>query len=341
MGTMRVVEVPQANAPFRMVERPIPAPGPGQVRIKVEACGVCHSDVFAKTGAWPGMPYPIVPGHEVCGVIDAAGEGSGDWQPGRRVGVGWHGGHCNHCTPCRRGDFNNCVNLRIPGINMDGGYAEYMLAPIEALAAVPDELASAEAAPLLCAGITTFNALRFSPARGGDLVAVLGIGGLGHLGVQFAAKLGFRTVAIARGADKRELALKLGAWRYVDSAAEDPAKALQALGGARVILATAPSAAAMTQVIDGLGSNGQLLVVGAAPEPIEVTPVQLILARRSVAGWPSGTPIESEDTMGFAALTGVRPMIETFPLERAAEAYERMIGGGARFRAVLEIGHRS
>jgi D-arabinose 1-dehydrogenase-like Zn-dependent alcohol dehydrogenase len=334
---MRVVEVGEPNGPLRIAERPLPNPGPGQVRIRVEACGVCHSDVFAKTGAWPGIAYPIVPGHEVCGVIDAAGEGSGAWQPGRRVGVGWHGGHCNHCNPCRRGDFNTCVNLKVPGISMDGGYAEYMLAPIEALALVPDELASAEAAPLLCAGITTFNALRNSPARGGDLVAVLGIGGLGHLGVQFAARLGFRTVAIARGADKRELALRLGAWRYIDSEAETPASALQALGGARVILSTATSSAAMSQAIDGLGNNGQLLVVGAAAEPIQVTPVQLIMARRSVAGWPSGTPIESEDTMSFAALTGVRPMIETYPLERAAEAYDRMLSGKARFRVVIEM----
>jgi D-arabinose 1-dehydrogenase-like Zn-dependent alcohol dehydrogenase len=320
-----------------VIERPVPNPRAGEVRIRVEACGVCHSDAFAKTGAFPGLTYPIIPGHEVAGVIDAVGDDVADWRVGQRVGVGWHGGHCNRCAACRRGDFASCANLKIPGINMDGGYAEYMLAPVEGLALMPDDLKPQDAAPLLCAGITTFNALRNSGARAGDTVAILGIGGLGHLGIQFAVKFGFRTVAIARGGDKGPLARKLGAHHYIDSESGDPAAALQALGGARIILATAASSQAMTRVVGGLGRDGKLLVLGAAPEPIEVSPFQLIPGRRSVAGWPSGTPVDSEDTLKFSAMTGVRPMIETYPLERAAEAYERMMSGKARFRVVIQV----
>jgi D-arabinose 1-dehydrogenase-like Zn-dependent alcohol dehydrogenase len=337
MAKMRVVQVAEANGPLSLVERPVPEPRAGEVRIRVEACGVCHSDSFAVSGHFPGISYPRIPGHEVAGVIDAAGPGVDDWKPGQRVGVGWHGGHCHRCAPCRRGDFISCVNLKIPGINMDGGYAEYMIAPVEALALIPDDLKSLDAAPLLCAGITTFNALRNSGARGGDTVAILGIGGLGHLGVQFAAKLGFRTVAIARGKDKGPLAKQLGAHRYIDSEAEDPAAVLQSLGGARIILATVTNSQAMTRTVGGLGRDGKLLVVGASGEPIEVSPFQLIPGRRSVGGWPSGTATDSEDTLRFSALTGVRPMIEKFPLDHAAEAYERMMSGKARFRVVIQV----
>jgi D-arabinose 1-dehydrogenase-like Zn-dependent alcohol dehydrogenase len=337
MATMRVVQVAEANGPFSVIERPVPDPRAGEVRVRVEACGVCHSDSFAKTGTFPGLTYPRVPGHEVAGVIDAVGAGVADWRVGQRVGVGWHGGHCNRCAGCRRGDFASCANVKIPGINMDGGYAEYMIAPVEGLALIPDDLKSAEAAPLLCAGITTFNALRNSGARGGDTVAILGIGGLGHLGVQFAAKFGFRTVAIARGRDKGPLARQLGAHHYIDSESEDPAAALQKLGGARIILATVTNSKAMSRTIGGLGTDGRLLVVGASGEPIEVSPFQLIPGRRSLAGWPSGTPIHSEDTLNFSAMTGVRPMIETFPLHRAAEAYDRMMSGKARFRVVIQV----
>ncbi|MBX6323714.1 MAG: alcohol dehydrogenase catalytic domain-containing protein [Rhodospirillaceae bacterium] len=337
MARMRAVEIAEPNGPLTLVERPVPEPGPGEVRVRVQACGICHSDVFAKTGTYPGVSFPIVPGHEVAGVIDAVGADVEDWRPGQRVGVGWHGGHCGRCEPCRRGDFVNCARLRVPGINMDGGYAQYMIARVESLARIPDELAAAEAAPLLCAGITTFNALRNSPARGGDTVAVLGIGGLGHLGVQFAAKLGFRTVAIARGHDKEVLARRLGAHHYIDSESGDPAAALRELGGARLILATVTSARAMSRVVDGLRNDGELLVVGASVEPIQASPAQLIGGRRSVAGWPSGTSIDSEDTLAFSVLTGVRPMIETFPLDRAAEGFDRMMSGKARFRVVLDI----
>jgi D-arabinose 1-dehydrogenase-like Zn-dependent alcohol dehydrogenase len=337
MATMKVVQIAEPNGAFALVERPIPNPGAGEARIRVEACGICHSDMFAKTGAFPGIAYPIVPGHEVAGVIDAVGAGVAGWQPGQRVGVGWHGGHCGQCPACRRGHFIDCVNLKTPGINMDGGYAEYMIAPVQALARIPDDLKALEAAPLLCAGITTFNALRNSPARAGDTVAILGIGGLGHLGVQFAAKMGFRTVAVARGREKEPLARELGAHHYVDTESQDPASALQSLGGARVILATVTNAQAMTRVVGGLGADGQLLVVGASIDPIEVSPLQLIPGRRSIAGWPSGTAIHSEDTLNFSAMTGVRPRIEIFPLERAADAYERMMSGKARFRVVLQV----
>jgi D-arabinose 1-dehydrogenase-like Zn-dependent alcohol dehydrogenase len=338
MTRMRAVQVNSANGPFELVERDIPEPPPRQVRIRVQACGVCHSDSVTKTGAFPGIQYPRVPGHEVVGILDAVGAEVPEWQPNQRVGVGWHGGHCGHCRSCRRGDFITCANAQIPGVSYDGGYADYMIVPFEALAAVPNELAAAEAAPLLCAGITTFNALRKSGLGAGDLVAVLGIGGLGHLGVQFAAKMGCRTVAIARGTDKAELAGKLGAHHYIDSNTRDVASELGKLGGARVILATVTSPKAMSAAIGGLAIGGKLIVVGVSPEPIEVSPLSLILERRSIQGWPSGTSIDSEDTLAFSALTNIRPMIETMPLERAPEAYERMMNGEARFRMVLTTG---
>ncbi|MGA7547018.1 MAG: alcohol dehydrogenase [Methyloceanibacter sp.] len=332
---MRVVQVREPGAPLELIERALPEPGPGKVRIKVEACGICHSDSYVVNGTYPGIRYPAVPGHEIAGHIDALGPGVTSWRLGQRVGVGWHGGHCGTCANCRRGDFVLCVAAQVPGMAYDGGYADYMIAPLEALAAIPDDLAAAEAAPLLCAGITTYNSLRHSGARPGDLVAVLGIGGLGHLGVQFAVKMGFRTVAIARGADKAKLALELGAHRYIDSQAENAAKVLTELGGAKVILATVTSGKAMTPLIDGLGVDGKLLVVGASPEPIEVTSLQLIGRRRSIAGWPSGRAADSEDTLRFSVLQDVRPMIETYPLAKAAEAYARMMSGEARFRVVL------
>lgn len=338
MAQMRAVQVSTAGGEFQLVERDVPEPGPRQVRIRVQACGICHSDYITKTGAFPGIQYPRVPGHEVVGIIDAVGADVPDWKKGMRVGVGWHGGHCGHCVQCRRGDFITCVKLQVPGIAYDGGYADYMIAPFEALASIPDELESADAAPLLCAGITTYNALRHSGARAGDVVAVLGIGGLGHLGVQFAAKMGFRTVAIARGRDKGPLARKLGAHVYVDSTAENVAEALSKLGGARVILATVTSAQAMSDAVAGLGVDGKLLIVGAAPEPVQVPPLALIGGRRSVAGWPSGTSRDSEETLEFSVLAGIRSMNEVFPLERAPEAYELMMSGKARFRAVLTTG---
>jgi D-arabinose 1-dehydrogenase-like Zn-dependent alcohol dehydrogenase len=338
MSRMRAVQVRSANGPFELVERDVPEPGARRVRIKVQACGVCHSDSFTRKGAFPGIQYPRVPGHEVVGIVDAVGADVPDWKPGQRVGVGWHGGHCGHCRSCRRGDFITCANGQIPGVSYDGGYADYMIAPFEALASVPDGLAAEDAAPLLCAGITTFNALRNSGARPGDLVAVLGIGGLGHLAVQFAAKMGCRTVAIARGTEKAALARKLGAHHYVDSTAEDAAGALNTLGGARVVLATVTNAKAMSAAIGGLAVDGKLIVIGASPEALEVSPLLLISARRSILGWPSGTSIDSEDTMAFSVLTGIRPMIETMPLERASEAYDRMMSGDARFRMVLTTG---
>jgi D-arabinose 1-dehydrogenase-like Zn-dependent alcohol dehydrogenase len=337
VGTMKAAQIPNPGAEFQIVEREIPTPGAGQVRIKVLACGVCHSDLFTKEGAWPGIQYPRVPGHEVVGTIDEVGNGASQWEKGQRVGVGWHGGHDGTCRECRRGDFGNCRNLQVPGISYDGGYQEYMLAPVEALVPVPDSLGNAEAAPLLCAGITTFNALRHSGALPGDLVAVQGIGGLGHLGIQFASKFGYNVAAIGRGPETAPLARKLGASLYIDSQATNPAEALQRLGGATVILATAPSAKAMSALIDGLGPNGKLMVIGASPDPIEVTPPQLISGSRTIQGWASGTPADSEDTLGFAELSGVRPMIETYPLERAAEAYARMLSGKAEFRVVLTM----
>ena len=337
MAKMKVVQVPKAGADFVIVEREIPQAGAGEVRIRVQACGVCHSDVLTKEGAWPGLVYPRVPGHEVAGVIDDVGAGVTLWRQGQRVGVGWHGGQDGTCLACRRGDFANCSNLRVSGISFDGGYGEYMVAPVEAVAAMPESLEAAEAAPLLCAGITTFNALRHSGALPGDLVAVQGIGGLGHLGIQFAQKFGYKVVAIGRGPGNAVLAKKLGANTYIDSAATNAAGALQKLGGARVILATAPSAKAMSSLADGLGVNGRMMVVGAAPDLIEVTPPQLIFGRKSVQGWSSGIPTDSEDTLRFAELTGVRPMIETYPLARVNEAYARMLSGKAEFRVVLTM----
>jgi D-arabinose 1-dehydrogenase-like Zn-dependent alcohol dehydrogenase len=332
---MRAVQVEKPGSPLELVERPVPEPGPGKVRIKVDACGICHSDSFVVNGTYPGIRYPAVPGHEIAGHVDALGPGVTAWCIGQRVGVGWHGGHCGVCERCRRGDYVLCVAAQVPGMAYDGGYADYMIAPQEALAAIPDDLAAVEAAPLLCAGITTYNSLRHSGARPGDLVAILGIGGLGHLGVQFAAKMGFKTIAIARGPDKAKLALELGAHRYIDSKAEDAAKVLAELGGAKVILATVTNAKAMSALIGGLGIDGKLLVVGASPEPIEVSPFVLIGKRCSVAGWPSGRAADSEDTMRFSALEGVRPMIETYPLAEAAKGYARMMSGDARFRVVL------
>ena len=335
MTRMKAVQVTKPNAGLEIVERDIPEPKARQVRIKVQACGVCHSDMFTVVGAIPTIKYPRVPGHEVVGLIDAVGADVPDWKQGMRVGVGWHGGHCGHCIRCRRGDFLTCVEGQIPGISYDGGYAEYMIAPFEALAAVPDDLKSEDAAPLLCAGITTFNSLRHSGASAGDLVAVLGVGGLGHLGVQFAAKMGFKTVAIARGEDKGPLAKKLGAHIYIDSTSQDAAKELTRLGGAKVILATVTDGKSMSSVVTGLGVDGKLLVLGASADPIEVSPLLLIGPRRSIAGWPSGTAPDSEDTLKFSVLSNVRPMIETFPLAKAAEAYQRMMSGKARFRVVL------
>ena len=337
MPQMTAVQISRPGAPFEVVKRELPEPGPNQVRIKVQACGICHSDVFVKEGHWPGLQYPRVTGHEVAGVIEAVGPEVTAWSRGQRVGVGWHGGHCGHCVACRRGDFIACRNLRITGFHDDGGYAQYMIARSNTLASIPEALAPAEAAPLLCAGITTFNSLRHSGAVAGDLVAVQGLGGLGHLGIQFASKMGYRTVAIGRGKDKESLALKLGASRYLDADAGNVAKELMSLGGASVILATAPNSKAMSDLIDGLGVGGKLLVVGASAEPISVTPIQLIGNRRSIQGWPSGSARDSEETLNFCALTGIRPMVETFPLEQAAAGYERMLSGKARFRVVLTM----
>ena len=337
---MRVVHVPHAGGPLELVERDIPEPQPGWVRIKVEACGICHSDSLIKEGLWPGIQYPRVPGHEVIGVVDAVGEHVKPWKRGQRAGVGWHGGNCGYCDPCRRGEVFACeVALLTTGISFDGGYAEYMVAPAEALARVPDELSAVDGAPLMCAGVTTFNALRNSGARGGDVVAVLGIGGLGHLGVQFAAKMGFKTVAIARGKDKEAFAKQLGARHYIDSHASDPAAELNKLGGAKVVIATVTHAGAMAAVLGGLAPNGVLMVIGAAG-PLSVDPILLISGCRSVKGWYSGTSIDSQDTLKFSTVNAVHSMNEVFPLERAAEAYERMMSGKARFRIVLNIGSK-
>ena len=334
---MTAAQISKPGGDFEIVERQIPQPGMGEVRIKIQACGVCHSDVFTKEGQWPGIQYPRVPGHEVVGIIDELGDGVSGWTIGQRAGVGWHGGHDGTCTACRRGDFRNCQNRKIPGISYDGGYQQFMAAPVEALAAIPESLSNVEAAPLLCAGITTFGALRQSGAVPGDLVAVQGIGGLGHLGIQFANKFGYKVAAIGRGSDNAELAKKLGASLYIDSRATNAAEELQKLGGAKVILATAPSSKAMSELIDGLGPNGKLMVIGATFDPIEVTPVQLIGGSRTIQGWSSGTPTDSEDTLRFAELSGVRPIIETYPLEKAAEAYARMMSGRAKFRVVLTM----
>jgi D-arabinose 1-dehydrogenase-like Zn-dependent alcohol dehydrogenase len=338
MPKMRAVQISRPNGPLEIVERDIPEAGSGSVRIKVQACGICHSDSVVKDGAMPGIQYPRVPGHEVVGVIDAVGPGVARWKVGQRVGVGWNGGYCGYCDACRRGNFFACqTSTQITGVTRDGGYADYMIAPASALAQVPEELSAEEAAPLMCAGVTTFNCLRSSGGRPGEVVAVLGLGGLGHLGVQFAAKSGFKTIAIARGKDKEALARKLGASQYIDSQAQDPAAELQKLGGAKVILATVTSGEAMKAVIGGLGVNGTFMIIGAVPS-LEVPSLQLLQGRQSVKGWYSGTSIDSQDTLAFSVLTGVRSMNEAFPLERVNEAYERMLSGKARFRVVLTIG---
>lgn len=336
MGTMRVAQISRSNGPFEIVERPIPEPGPGSVRIRVSACGVCHSDVLTKEGAWPGIQYPRVPGHEVTGEIDAVGADVAQWKPGQRVGVGWNTGYCGQCDHCRRGEFFACRAGDATGVTRDGGYAEYMIAPASALALMPANLAPVEAAPLMCAGVTTFNALRNSGARPGDVVAVLGVGGLGHLGIQYAAKMGFHTVGIARGQDKEALACQLGAAVYIDSQAQDPATVLRRLGGARVILATVTSGEAMSAVQGGLAVNGTLLIVGAAAS-MQISPLSLIMGCCSVRGWYSGTSIDSQDTLAFSARTGVRSMNEVYPLEHVSEAFERMMSGKARFRVVLTL----
>lgn len=336
MSTMRAAQVQGAGGPLVLVDLPVPEPPAGWVRIKVHACGVCHSDALVVDGGYPGLAYPRVPGHEVAGVIDAVGEGVGLFAPGDPVGVGWNGGFCGACPSCRRGDLFACDTHQVTGLTFDGGYAEYMTAPASAVARMPAGLDPVDAAPLLCAGITTFNALRHSGARPGDVVGVLGIGGLGHLGVQYAAKMGMHTVAIARGVDKEPLARKLGAAAYIDSTVRDPADALQELGGAAAILATATSGAAMSAVQGGLAVNGTLLVIGAVPS-MEVSPLWLLNGRRSVQGWYSGVASDSEDTLTFSTRTGVRPMVETYPLERAPDAYQRMLSGDARFRVVLTV----
>jgi D-arabinose 1-dehydrogenase-like Zn-dependent alcohol dehydrogenase len=336
--TGRAVQVSAAGGDFQVVQREFPEPGPGHVRIRVQACGVCHSDSLTQLGLWPGIQYPRVPGHEIAGVLDAIGPEVPVFKAGQRVGLGWHGGHCNYCNPCRRGDFILCQNQQISGIDYDGGYADYVIAPANAIALIPDDLSNVEAAPLLCAGITTFNALRNSGARAGDTVVILGIGGLGHLAVQYAAKSGYRTVAVARGQDKGPLAKQLGAHIYIDSTAQDPAKELQKLGGAQIIVSTLTSAKALEWALDGLAPAGKLIVVGAPDGPIVISPFPLLLGRRTVAGWPSGTGMDSEDTLNFSALTGVKPMTEVYPLEKAAEAYERMMSGKARFRVVVTTG---
>src|SRR5688500_17213338 len=338
MTTMRVAQISGAGRPFEIVERPIPEPSPGTVRIKVAACGVCHSDALVKEGLWPGLQYPRVPGHEVAGTIDAVGNNVTTWSKGQRVGAGWHGGHCFLCEQCRRGDFAMCVNRRVTGIDFDGGYAEYMIAPASALAAIPDEVLAEEAGPFMCAGVTVYNALRNSGARAGDIVAVHGIGGLGHLGVQYARQMGFETVAINRGNDKETLARQLGAHHYIDATATDVVAELQKLGGARVILATAPSAQAISPLVDGLSPNGLLLVPAAPPEPLTINVFSLIMRRSSVAGWYSGMARDSQDTLEFSALTGVHPMIEKYSRDRVAEAYDQMHSGRVRFRVVLTLG---
>ena len=337
MARMKVAQISKPGASWELVERDIPEPGSGEVRIKVEACGVCHSDTFVKEGLWPGLSYPRVPGHEVAGRIDAVGTDAKYWKVGQRVGVGWHGGHCFRCEACRRGDFILCQSAKVTGISHDGGYAEYLISPAEAVASLPDDLPAEEAGPLLCAGITVFNSLRHSGARPGDVVAVLGVGGLGHLGIQYANRMGFVTVALGRGKDKESLAIKLGAKYYVDSASSTPAEALQKLGGARVVLATAPDAHSISALVGGLSADGKLLIVAAATEPLAINALDLIGRRGSVQGWPSGTAKDSEDTLRFSAVTGVRPMIEKYPLSRVEEAFNQMITGKVRFRAVLTM----
>jgi D-arabinose 1-dehydrogenase-like Zn-dependent alcohol dehydrogenase len=337
MATMRVAQVSRPKGPFEIVERPIPEPTPGSIRIRVQACGICHSDSIVKEGLFPGIPYPRVPGHEVAGVVDAVGPGLTDWSPGQKVGVGWHGGYCGQCDHCRRGDFFACVTGQVTGLSFDGGYGEYMIAPASAVARMPADLPPLDTAPLLCAGVTTFNALRNSGARPGDVVAILGLGGLGHLGLQYAAKMGFHAVGIARGKDKADFAKQLGASTYIDSGSQDPSAELQKLGGAKVILATAPSGEAMTAALGGLGVSATMILVGAVPS-MQVSPIWLLQANRSVKGWYSGTSIDSQDTLSFSSRTGVKSMNEIYPLERVNEGYERMMSGKARFRVVLSFG---
>ncbi len=336
MSKMKCIQVSQVGQ-FDAVEREIPKPGPNQVRIKVKATGVCHSDCYIFEGSFPGVEFPRIPGHEIAGIIDEVGEGIRTWKKDQRVGVGWAGKRCYECLSCRRGDFITCQNHKVTGIHYDGGYAQYMIAPVEALAAIPEELSFEEAAPLMCAGITTFNSLRNSQARPGDLVAIQGIGGLGHLGVQFANKMGFKTVAISHGKDKESLAKKLGAHVYIDTETENVTKALNKLGGAKVILVTAPSGKSITPLIDGLGNQGQMVIVGASVDPIGVNAMQLIRLKRNIRGWPSGTAVDSEDAMRFCAQTGIRPMIEVFPLEEAPQAYQHMMSNKARFRCVIKM----
>ena len=337
---MRSVQVSKANGPFELVEKDIPEPAATQVRIKVQACGICHSDSLTKEGLFPGIQYPRVPGHEIAGVIDKVGKDITQWKPQQRVAVGWHGGHCGHCESCRRGDFITCKYAQVPGISYDGGYADYVNVPVEALASIPEQLSTVEAAPLMCAGITTYNALRNSGARADDLVAILGIGGLGHLAIQFAAKMGFNIVAIGRaGGKEEELAKNLGASQYINNRSQNAVEELNKLGGAKVILATVPSGKAMTEIFEGLAVNGKLVIIGASDEPIQVPLFPLILGRRSLIGWPSGTSIDSQDTLSFSVLSGVKSMNEVFPLERAAEAYDLMMNGKARFRCVLTTGN--
>ena len=335
---MRAVQVREAGGALELVERDVPQPGRDEALVRVHACGICHSDVFAKEGGYPGVSYPLVPGHEVAGKIESLGEGVQGWEVGQRVGVGWFGGNCAYCEPCRRGDLINCQNMDIPGVTIDGGYADYVVVNARALASIPDDLADQDAAPLMCAGITTYNALRHSGAHGGDVVAVIGLGGLGHLAVQFAVKLGFHTVAIARGAEKGELARKLGAHHYVDSTSEDPANRLSELGGASVVLSTVTSTSAMAAAFGGLAPRGRVVVVGASTEPLPIPPAALIGGSTAIVGHASGSSRDSEDTLSFSVLADVRPMIETLPLEQAAEGYEKMISGDARFRMVLTTG---
>ncbi len=337
MATMKCVQVTKAKGSFELVEKPVPQPGLRDVRIKVQACGVCHSDMFVKEGLFPGIQYPRIPGHEVIGTVDAMGPQVKNFTIGQRVGLGWHGGQCFVCDSCRHGDFITCANELITGISYDGGYAEYLIAPQEALAVVPEGLDATDAAPLMCAGVTTYNALRHSGAIAGDLVAVQGLGGLGHLGVQFARAMGFHTVAVSGGESKRDLAGKLGAHAYIDASAQSPAHELNAMGGAKVILATAPSAKTIQPLIEGLGVGGKLVIVGADAQPMSVSPLQLIGQRKSIMGWPSGDGMDSQETLEFAALANIRPMVERFPLARAAEAYDHMMSGKVRFRAVLTM----
>ncbi len=332
---MRAIQIPEPGKDFSVVDLTTPQPGYAQVCVRVEACGICHSDAMVKDGHWPNLKYPRVPGHEVAGTIHSLGDGVADWAVGARVGIGWHGGHCGHCDPCRSGDFITCENLAITGFDFDGGYAQYIVAPANSLARIPDQLTFAEAAPLLCAGVTTYNSLRHSRALPGDVVAVHGIGGLGHLAVQFARQSGYHVVAISRGDDKEELALKLGAHQYVNTDRAKPAEALMRLGGARAIVATAPNSAAMSELVGGLGRNGVLLAIAATMDSLTVAPAMLIGRRLAIQGWPSGAPKDSEETLVFCALTGVRAMIEEFPLEDVAKGYERMMSGKMRFRGVL------